>query len=226
MQTQRLTTVTTAATNFKLCARAAIKAELSITDGASDALIDQKIGEASELIARHCNRVFARETVQDQIRRVPAAHRATLRDRGWPLQLSRWPLASVTSVTEDGTALTGGTDYEINADVGQLVRLDGSDGLSRWGGLKTVAVFVAGFYLPDDSGYVAGAAASLPGSVELAARKVSKLLWFDKARDPRLRSEQVEGVGRDEYWVGSLGEDGALPPEILGLLSPFRQVPV
>src|SRR4051812_41668403 len=92
-------TVTTAADSYDLTSLANVKAELSITDGTSDTLLRRYISGASLAASHYCNRVFAVETVTE---RFLAGHRCGYLG---PLQLARWPLITVTSVTEDDELL-------------------------------------------------------------------------------------------------------------------------
>ncbi len=47
--------------------------------------------------------------------------------------------------------------------------------------------------------------------------------WQARGRDPRVRSEAAEGVGKISYLDSRAGAE-ALPLEAMGLLSPWRVV--
>ena len=96
-------TVTVPATVKKLTTVARAKAELGITDSSQDTLLGLLLDEASDAIATYCARVWGRETVTETL---PGTGRRLL-------GLSRTPLITITSLTEDGTALTLNTDYTI-----------------------------------------------------------------------------------------------------------------
>lgn len=97
-----------------------VKDELSIPDDdtSKDSFLSRAITQASAAIASYCNRVFAVEALQDQlyIQRDPYPYQVP--GGIYPLQLSRWPVASsaVVSVTGnthgsivvDGVASTAG----------------------------------------------------------------------------------------------------------------------
>jgi hypothetical protein len=48
------------------------------------------------------------------------------------LWLKQWPLNTVTTVEEDGTALTGNDDYKVYADEGKIVRVSASGRPRAW----------------------------------------------------------------------------------------------
>src|SRR5581483_4195480 len=103
-------------TSYDLTTLAIVKDELGITGTKSDATLKRYLSSASASAAQYCNRVFPVETIKDQIwaqrdrypRIVPGGIPA--------LKLSRFPIVTVASVTEDGTALVQDTDFIIDAD--------------------------------------------------------------------------------------------------------------
>src|SRR5580704_1519164 len=114
MQPRIVTTVTTAASSYDLTTLAIVKDELAITDGASDATLKRYLSWASAALAQECNRVFAVETVQDQI--WPQRDINPVAPGFEVLQLSRWPIVSVASLIEDATTpLVKDTDFVLDA---------------------------------------------------------------------------------------------------------------
>src|SRR5205085_640541 len=86
------------------------------------------------------------------------------------LQLSRWPVVSLTSVTENGAALVQDTDFTVDVDNGQLLRLDG-DRPRHWSVFPVVVAYVGGFEcIPDD--------------VQDAVIKTVRARWLGRDRDP------------------------------------------
>jgi hypothetical protein len=49
--------------------------------------------------------------------------------------------------------------------------------------------------------------------------------WAAKGRDPSVKSEEIPGVIRTDYWVGAVGEAGELPPRVVMKLAPYRRTP-
>lgn len=201
-----LLTVTGAATERKLTTAAALRAEIGAsTSEASDARLDDLILRASRAIESYCGRTFAKETLSE-VFRCPY---------GPLLALTRYPVATLTSVTEDGTVLDG-TAYETDTVAGRIYRLS-SDARICWSAAKVTVVYDAGFILPPTGG------STLPPDVEAAALKLAAGLHFGAARDPLIKGESADGIGSVDYWVGGTpGASGELPPDVLALLASYR----
>lgn len=192
-------TVLTPATTSDLTVLATVKAEMGITDRASDVALAGFIRQASDVVAKFCNRVFARETVSQTIR---------LDHRHDVLILKRFPIASITAIVENDVAL-GPSDYELNGETGVLQRLH-SDTVTFWPRGKVVVTYTSGFDLPR----------GLPSGIERAAILLVKSYASGGDRDPMVRSETIDGAGSTDYFSG--GATG-LPPEVEGLLIPHRK---
>lgn len=91
-----VTTIVAAAASSDLTDLQTVKRELDITDNSSDDVLSRWITSTSGAAARYCNRVFAVETLFDQV--YPwhdQVNYSVLRgERLDPLQLARWPIAS------------------------------------------------------------------------------------------------------------------------------------
>lgn len=216
-----ISTVEAPSSSYDLTSLETVKTVLQITDGASDSYLDLLITQASAAAASFCNRVFASEKLQDVFR----LQRGTngLPSRIDELQLSRWPVTAIASVTtlassnDTAATLVEGTDFETDYDLGQLFRLGGDGNPCRWDAIKTTVVYTAGYKLPGNAG------ASLPGDIEGAVIDLVKLGWFGRARDPLLRSDEVAGVGTQQFWIGSTsGNQGSLPPSVADRLVNYR----
>lgn len=201
-----LLTVTVAATERKLTTAAALRADLGVSSTeASDARLEDLILRASRAIESYCGRVFAKETLSE-VFRCP---------RGHVLPLTRYPVVTLTSVTEDGTALSASA-YETDTAAGRLYRLS-SDARICWSAAKVTVVYDAGFILPPTGG------STLPPDIEAAALKLAAGFYFGAARDPLVKGESADGIGSVDYWVGGMpGASGELPPDVLALLAPYR----
>ncbi|MGH6645109.1 MAG: phage head-tail connector protein [Bradyrhizobium sp.] len=192
-------TIITSAASTDLTVLATVKAELGITNRADDEKLTGYIRQASDVVAKYCNRVFALETVTETFR---LAHR---RDE---LILSRFPVASVASVVENEATLAA-ADYEVECDTGALLRL-WFDAPTCWPRGKIVITYATGFDLP----------AGLPQGVERAAILLVKQYATSGDRDSMVRIETIDGAGSTEYF-NAAGFD--LPPEVEGLLTPHRK---
>lgn len=201
-----IVTVLTPAASFDLTVKAAVKTELGITDKLNDDLIDTLIHQASSVIAGYCGHTLAQEKVTETFRL----------DRALDcLRLQRWPVSSIASVVEDGTTLTA-AGYELNAASGRLFRLDGSDHRFTWVGPKVVVTYTAGYALLTD----------LPEGVERCAIGLVKLYFFAAKRDPLVKSEEVPGVYNESFWIGGVGDSGAIPPDLAALLDGVRDLAI
>lgn len=204
-----IATITSAASVTRLTTLERVKQELDITDGSKDALLASKIDEATSDIEAHLGRVFRREVFSE---------------RFWGrcecpefLILARAPVVSVDSVTEDDVAVAT-PEVRLDPDTGQLYRLDASGFPSFWSWCKEVVItYTAGFLLPGQSGR------NLPHALEAGAISLVQSFWQSRGRDPLVKSEDIPGVMRVDYWVGSVGEAGDLPPDVMAKIAPFRR---
>lgn len=205
-------TVTTAATSYDLTTLANVKDELSVTDGASDSILRRYVTSASAAASQYCNRVFAAETISEQFLPMPNQRATRFVSGGVPsLQLGRWPLISVTSVTEDDVLLVVDTDYTINSTNGQLLRI-GSDGLPiKWPPVEIVVVYVAGY-------------ATVPSDLEDAVIRLVTKRWSAKGRDATEKQISIPGVIEKQYWIATGNEAGNFSPDIVDVLDNYRTV--
>lgn len=207
-----ITSLVTPASDYDLTTRDVAKAELGVTDTLQDAAIDGWITRASAAVANYCNRVFVLETVKDEFwpRRDPRVGYDL--GRLDPLQLSRYPAVAIISVVEDGTTLVDGTDFRSNLVRGQLIRLDTNLYPRRWPVLPIAVTYSAGF-------------GTIPGDIVDAVLRLVTARKLARGRDPFLREQNIPGVLEQQWWVAQPGEEGNLPPDVIGLLGSYR-VPV
>lgn len=207
---QSTVTVTTAASTYDLTTLANVQAELDL-DGASDAILRRYISGASIAASQYCNRVFARETLSEQL--LPDRRATRLLHGGVaPLQLARWPLISVASVTENDVLLTEGDDYTVNKSRGQLTRLDANGLPATWPPLEIIVVYDAGYQ-------------TIPADVEDAVIRMVTKRYRAKGRDATLRSEEIPGVRSASYWIATGTEAGNITPDVADILDNYR-VPI
>jgi hypothetical protein len=207
---QSITTVTSAATSYDLTTLANVKAELDITDGSSDAVLRRYITSESKAASHYCNRVFAVETVSQAF--LPGHRFHVYGQYCSILQLSRFPLITVMSVTEDDGLLTVSTDYLVNSANGQLTRVN--SGLpSRWLELGVTVVYSSGF-------------ATVPADLEDAVIRMVTQRYSAKGRDATLKSEEIPGVRSAQYWIATGEEAGAVTPDVADILDRYRSVTV
>lgn len=205
--------VTVANTDRQLTTLARVKRELDITgtDADRDATLNDKIDEASSDIEAALGFPVARETVRETFWRDGQDFSP---DR---LILDRTPVAQITSVTVDDTVIDASL-YRLEPNTGELFALTSSGQPFVWLFYKSVVVLYAGGYiLPAESG------STLPVGIQGACIELISDYWAAKGRDPSVRSEEMPGVRRVDYWVGAVGEAGELPPRVVMKLAPYRR---
>lgn len=201
-------TVTIAATVRSLTTPERVKAELGITDDASNVLLLAKIREASSDINA---RAWAdpSETFTETFWDVSCEEYLILRRR---------PNVAIVSVTNDDNV---NTYYRLDPDAGLLYCLDANGYPSPWLSCKSISVvYSAGYIMPGQTG------ANLEPALEAAAVELVQSYWMSRGRDATIRSEDVPGLGSVTYWVGAIGESGDLPPSVEARLAPFRRTSV
>jgi len=152
MSTLRLlgSTVLSAAASHNLADVASARTELGIVapNAVTDAWLTQAIAQVSRAIEKHTRRVFVPEVVQETFE--PAARDYNRPQGTNALQLGRWPVASVVSVTLTlgGAAqtLVEGTDFLVDAANGTLTRLDPTTGHgTNWIADRVAVTYLAGY---------------------------------------------------------------------------------
>lgn len=143
-------------------------ANIPQADTTYDAAIELLINRASATVNNYVGHKLARGTYTEHI---PATSRQLLIAK-------EFPIVSITSLTNNGFTFTLNTDYRLDAQdaaAGMIYKEDGWHPINLVAGLnldimaaaRTIDVtYVAGYYLPADPLYVAGADASLPVDIQ------------------------------------------------------------
>lgn len=228
MTPDSLLTIVTPATSQDLVTLADTKDELDITTNTANQFLTRAIRQASSAIATHCGRVFIAEQVTETFRAAgsplgffgASAQQIALGSDGanFPraeaIALKRYPVSAVASVVEDDITLVEGTDFEVDGDKGWIYRLN-TDLRISWGFVKLVVTYTGGY-----------AADAVPDDLQNATLRLITARYTARGRDPMLRGYEVPGVLSEQFWVGGIGEDTALPPEVAGLVSGYVEVRV
>lgn len=223
--TKRVSTlVLTAAGTIDLAVLATVKDDWAITDTTSDAFFGRQITRSSTTATKFCNRVFGLEKVQDTFLLGKVNNRHVLATDYSPLQLARWPVTQIVSLTEDSTVLVENTDFYTDQVTGHLFRLDSNGGEKKWSNANVVVVYWGGYQLAGQTGgtWPAGAP-PLPLDIQDAVGRLVYSRYVERTRDPMVKSVTAYGVGTTEYL--SSDNDGALPPDVKDILDNYR-VPV
>lgn len=196
-----------------LTSRTNVKAAMGITSTDSDALIDLLIPQASALIVGGCGLAVdkAGSIASFGLETLVATYRERGLDRGEVLTLPwRVPVAGITSLTEDGTTLAAGTDFElVSTKPGKLRRLTDSSP-TWWSSAAIVVTFTAGWSLPGN----------VPPDMEAAAIEQVRAMVHAAKRDPAVRSENVPDFAAVSYSLpGGDTFKGVLLPQVTAALA-------
>ena len=211
---ESIVTVAGASNSFRLTKAETVRAAAELSAGADDAFLNQAIDRQSAAVEKWCRRLLARQAYSETFRDVEVVP---------ALALKHYPIASIASVTVDGTALAA-DEYEIDAEAGHLYRLS-SDCRIDWYGGKIVIAYRAGYILPAQTtigGEAHGGVPNLPHDLEDAVIELVKMGFYGRARDPLLRSAEIPGVIAESYTV-TAASDGAMPARIAAMLAPHRR---
>jgi hypothetical protein len=146
-----VTTITAKANSYDLVALSNLTDDLGIVDNTINRFLKRAITSQSQAVQKYCNNAFVIEGISNLLYD-SQRHRfgGISRTRSELLQLTRWPLLAVNSVTEtlDGTTtdtLVAGTDFVIDYANGQLLRLDSDTNAPKpWRALWVSVAYAAG----------------------------------------------------------------------------------
>lgn len=206
-----IVTVTTAAETYDLTTLARVKLELGITDGSKNELLTDLIKETSAIISEYCGRVFASETVEEKFFPFRDDEPRVISAGPKKLQVARWPISAVASLTENGTVLVEDTDFIVDYKNGQLIRLGGDGYPGLWPTSPIVVDYTGGYLLLP----------SLPRGIERACIEFVRLKYYATKRDPLVKQESIPEVYSATYAVSETGA-APIPPSIAGLIAIHR----
>lgn len=191
--------VITAADSYDLVALTTVKSELGIAGPDEDDKLRRHIAQASDAIAKACNRMFPLETIVETFRR--SASYVT------PLALARYPVMEIVSVVENDDAALNVSAYELDARSGLLTRLN-DDRETYWPRGRLVVTYRAGF-------------AEIPDAIERAAVLLVGRFRSTGGGDLFLRSVSIDGIESRTHQ--DYPDGGVLPSEVESLISAFRK---
>lgn len=197
--------VSVAATDRSLVTAAEVLAAIGATASS------EMIAYVSDMISLEC-RIVADGVNPPTLREETIVETIRVAKSKSELILSRRFISDVASVTVDGSALAE-TEYELDPGSGILTRIDATGAVICWERSKVIVTYDAGF-------------AVVPDPLKLAAIRVIQEQLSASARDPLLRGETVEGIGRFDYWVngGGASASGAISGSVSAMLDPYRSI--
>lgn len=200
-------TVDEAAESPDLVSLAVLKRELGITTTTDDAVLKQRITQASEFINTFFDRTFALETVTEKIR--SAGPFWGIGKAG--IMLSRFPVIEILAVFEDGTEIEE-SDYSLEPTNGMLYRVTNST-LSRWRACNVEVQYSAGYEID-----------TVPADLARAVISLVQQFSSSSGRDPFVRGMTI-GPMSEQYQVRGIGIDG-VPAELVALKAKYRRITV
>lgn len=210
-----LVTVLEPATSYDLISIDQVKAFYNISTTVDDVRLQTLITLQSKIISDYCQRVFAKEKVEETIyvnETAPASDVIAL-------PLDRWPVTKVYGITRDSASLTEGTDFRIDNKSGTL---HGS-----LVGDEVTVTYDAGYELP----------VMAPGPLSMAVIVEVRQSFFYGSRDPMIRMINDNAAGSISFFpppgISSGGRSGGgggggssakpLSAQAAALVSPFRR---
>lgn len=228
-----LTTVTIPAVTNDLGLVSTILDDWNI-DAKDIAFVSRSLTRCSVAAANFCNRNFGIATYSNLVRLERGYKFGYLyTGQSSPIMVPQWPIVSVVSVTETDpsgttTVLVEGTDFEADYTTGKFYRLDSAQQPRDWYPRNEVTIVCqSGYVLPGQSAGSYPGASALPVDIEDAVGRMVYSRWAERGRDPFVKAETVEGIGRIEFIVGNptAGDGGNMPPDVADLLNNYR-VPI
>jgi hypothetical protein len=213
--------IVTPADTTQLTTLATLKEELAdkIT-GLSDAALKRLLNRATGEIATYLNVPVAAdgsarlglETIEETLHRSPWLHGHGHRE----IVLSRKPVTEIISVVVGGSTIDD-TGYELDPAAGILKRVwsPTTFAFNITPGARSVITYKAGWTLPGDDpeDY------TMPPQLEGAVLSLINLAISQSTRDPTVKTQWVTDIERLDFWVGAIGENGSIPPEIADKLA-------
>lgn len=203
-------TVIAPAASTALTTLTAAKLDLTIVGTDEDAVLTDLIAQASASLAGWIGRPLARETVRQTFR--PTRPEPSL-------CLSRFPVASVTSVTI-ATAVQDPATIECDRASGILYRLNNAQRYLAWPADVVTVEYSAGWLLPGQDGR------DLPADIEAAAVALVRRAYHAAGRDPVLKGMDIgSGAVKLDWFIPSpTGEP--MPVEVVPVVDRYRVISV
>lgn len=199
------------------------KSVLNIRDDKQDAVLEQCINEASQLVENAWGRHVVTRGSLTEYHTTPYLCSADLRMAG-VLHLNEWPIISVTTVHEDSsrvyaTALVENTDYIVSKPEGKLVRVSGNlpiDWDYGWRAIKVV--YIAGYQ--NAAGTQAGATA-VPDAVRRVFYELLRWIFNQRTMNQVGLTQAQDSLGNRTF-----SGPAYLTPLMQAALSAAGAVPV
>lgn len=198
-----------AAGAYDLITLAQLKINLNITASDKDDLLQSLITDYSEMMKNEMKgRSIPIEKVQDTITlQNDPAYVFVTPNKEPLLRLSRFPIVTIDSLTENGNALVQDTDFRLlTAGSAIIMRLNNL----QWCEGDIVVQYHAGYSTP-------------PRPLQRAITTMARHALLTMNRDPYLKEDETAGIGRKVYWVPTTSVGGSFPPEVQDVLDYYSE---
>jgi len=210
-------------------AQVKLEAGIAALDTTNDSLIEQLISSCSSAVRVFLDRTLTKTTYTGEPYAV---------NNHQFLYLRNYPIQSVSAVTIAGAIKVLNVDYFMDAEdlkAGRIYAPLGWTGrlMARgtfpdgFAGMRDILIsYIAGWILPDDVGYIAGASASLPLAISYAVTR-AVITRFRTAQNQADGLKSLSEGGLSYTWFGpeNYGKGaGGFDSITASMLTPFKRV--
>ncbi len=203
-------TIATPNTDRSLLTLAELRAAVGVSDGSKDAAL-VPLGEyVSAMITSAC-KVAKSGVIPPTLRLETVTETFLFKSLQKSLVLARRPVVELVSVTQTDSLLSE-TEYSLDAASGILYRANVAGYYTMpngpwgwWPAGNTVIEYSAGYE-------------GVPADLKYAAIKFVQAENTTGSRDPNLKSLEISGVSRREWWVSDRQVTSSVPGEVMDIL--------
>ncbi len=203
-------TIATPNTDRSLLTLAELRAAVGVSDGSKDAAL-VPLGEyVSAMITSAC-KVAKSGVIPPTLRLETVTETFLFKSLQKSLVLARRPVVELVSVTQTDSLLSE-TEYSLDAASGILYRANVAGYYTMpngpwgwWPAGNTVIEYSAGYEV-------------VPADLKYAAIKFVQAENTTGSRDPNLKSLEISGVSRREWWVSDRQVTSSVPGEVMDIL--------
>ena len=206
-----------------LCTLASLKTYLGISNTDSDDILNMLIKQNSAMIENYLNYSLARKVNEAEVHSV---------NNEQLLLLDNQPIQSVSAVKIGGEPITDFKVIPKYSIVGMLYRGLGWCGQYYTRGMTYDVVsglyeievdYISGYYLPNDAGYVEGAADSLPYDIVTACILACAEEWNIKINNAEGIKSYSEGGQSTTFIDSGTMADSGLSKKVCSILESYRR---
>lgn len=216
------------ATIRDLASLAVLKDDLGIssTDSSEDAKLRRFLTVASQIAESYVERSLVKDLVTEKV----AGDGSVL------MQLDRYPVKSVVSVSLDGSTI-GSTEFSIQDPSAGVLYKEGTwTGTLHWRHnierfhlsgeekLDWLITYRAGYdpYDNTTASSLTTASPDVPHDLSFAVRQLASINYYDVGQNPAVRSQRIGEASETRFDISKTGS--TFPPTIQAILDKYRRV--